>query len=80
MLCGRRREGMGGSRVLWEMKEGLCCVGEERCHEILVFCSSVGNGICDEYHVIRHCMNLETVNTYEGMCVLTHSGIPVRCG
>ena len=25
-----------------------------------------GNGICDEYHVIRHCMNLETVNTYEG--------------
>jgi glutaryl-CoA dehydrogenase len=25
-----------------------------------------GNGICDEYHVIRHVMNLETVNTYEG--------------
>ena len=25
-----------------------------------------GNGIADEYHVIRHCMNLETVNTYEG--------------
>jgi len=25
-------------------------------------------------------MNLETVNTYEGTCVLTHSGIPVRCG
>ncbi len=25
-----------------------------------------GNGISDEYHVIRHCMNLETVNTYEG--------------
>lgn len=25
-----------------------------------------GNGICDEFHVIRHCMNLETVNTYEG--------------
>ncbi len=24
------------------------------------------NGISDEYHVIRHCMNLETVNTYEG--------------
>ncbi len=25
-----------------------------------------GNGIVDEYHVIRHVMNLETVNTYEG--------------
>lgn len=25
-----------------------------------------GNGISDEFHVIRHAMNLETVNTYEG--------------
>jgi glutaryl-CoA dehydrogenase len=25
-----------------------------------------GNGISDEYHVMRHLMNLETVNTYEG--------------
>lgn len=25
-----------------------------------------GNGISDEYHIIRHLMNLETVNTYEG--------------
>lgn len=25
-----------------------------------------GNGISDEYHVIRHMINLETVNTYEG--------------
>ena len=25
-----------------------------------------GNGIADEYHVIRHAMNLEAVNTYEG--------------
>jgi glutaryl-CoA dehydrogenase len=25
-----------------------------------------GNGISDEFHVIRHLMNLETVNTYEG--------------
>ena len=25
-----------------------------------------GNGISDEYHVMRHAMNLETVNTYEG--------------
>jgi glutaryl-CoA dehydrogenase len=25
-----------------------------------------GNGISEEYHVMRHVMNLETVNTYEG--------------
>lgn len=25
-----------------------------------------GNGISDEYHIIRHMVNLETVNTYEG--------------
>ena len=25
-----------------------------------------GNGIAEEYHVMRHVMNLETVNTYEG--------------
>ena len=24
-----------------------------------------GNGIHDEYHVMRHMVNLETVNTYE---------------
>lgn len=25
-----------------------------------------GNGIMDDYHVIRHLLNLESVNTYEG--------------
>ena len=25
-----------------------------------------GNGISDEYNIIRHAVNLETVNTYEG--------------
>lgn len=25
-----------------------------------------GNGIVDEYGIIRHAINLETVNTYEG--------------
>jgi glutaryl-CoA dehydrogenase len=25
-----------------------------------------GNGIADEYHIIRHLLNLETVKTYEG--------------
>ena len=35
-----------------------------------------GNGISDEYHVIRHCMNLEAVNTYEG----THDVHPLILG
>ena len=30
------------------------------------FTSLAGNGVSDEYHVIRHVMNLEAVNTYEG--------------
>ena len=25
-----------------------------------------GNGISGDYHIIRHMINLETVNTYEG--------------
>jgi glutaryl-CoA dehydrogenase len=25
-----------------------------------------GNGVADEFHVIRHVLNLEAVNTYEG--------------
>jgi glutaryl-CoA dehydrogenase len=25
-----------------------------------------GNGIADEFHIIRHVMNLEAVNTYQG--------------
>lgn len=29
-----------------------------------------GNGIQDEYHVIRHVMNLESVNTYEGNYII----------
>ena len=28
-----------------------------------------GNGIVDEYSVMRHMVNLETVNTYEGMSI-----------
>lgn len=29
-----------------------------------------GNGICDEYHIVRHVMNLEAVNTYEGEWII----------
>lgn len=36
------------------------------------------NGISDEYHVIRHMMNLETVNTYEGTIVLLFTSIYLK--
>src|SRR4029450_1927895 len=34
-----------------------------------------GNGVSDEYHVIRHGMNLEAVNTHEGTHDI-HARIP----
>ena len=37
-----------------------------------------GNGISDEYHVMRHVMNLEAVNTYEGTHDI-HALILGRC-
>ena len=33
------------------------------------------NGICDEYHVIRHALNLESVNTYEGCIMQVYKNI-----
>src|SRR5512147_2190115 len=45
-----------------------------------------GNGIVDEFHVIRHLLNLETVNTYEGTHDIhalilgrAQTGIPAFC-
>lgn len=35
-----------------------------RCSHVLSLTHS--SGISDEYHIIRHVMNLEAVNTYEG--------------
>lgn len=35
-----------------------------------------GNGICDEFHVIRHLLNLEAVNTYEGTAATATPGTP----
>ena len=32
-----------------------------------------GNGVSDEYHIIRHMVNLEAVNTYEGINILAHN-------
>lgn len=36
-----------------------------------------GNGISDEYHIIRHVMNLESVNTYEGIVDTVLGWIPM---
>ena len=45
-----------------------------------------GNGICDEFGVIRHLVNLEVVNTYEGTHDIhalilgrAQTGIPAFC-
>ena len=46
------------------MKRNSCLVSLDAaraCRDMLG-----GNGIVDEYHVMRHALNLETVNTYEG--------------
>ena len=50
--------------------EAVCSVGRKQPASMLFnFDHGVcfpGNGIVDEYHIIRHMMNLEVVNTYEG--------------
>ena len=46
------------------MKRNNCMLALETarvCREMLG-----GNGIVDEYHIMRHMTNLEAVNTYEG--------------
>lgn len=52
------------SNVISMMKRNSCTKALEiarSCRDMLG-----GNGIADEYHVIRHMCNLEAVNTYEG--------------
>ena len=51
--------------------EMISLVKRNNCNKALEIARSArdihgGNGISDEYHIIRHCMNLEAVNTYEG--------------
>jgi glutaryl-CoA dehydrogenase len=45
--------------MLYNLVKSLAIARE--CRDILG-----GNGIVDEYHVLRHAINLETVNTYDG--------------
>ncbi len=51
--------------------EAISLVKRNNCGKALAIARAArdmhgGNGIADEYHVIRHVMNLEAVNTYEG--------------
>ena len=51
--------------------EMISLIKRNSCGKALDICRTArdmhgGNGVSDEYHVIRHAMNLEAVNTYEG--------------
>lgn len=37
-----------------------------------------GNGISDEYHIIRHVLNLEAVNTYEGEWTVLDTNLSLK--
>mmetsp|Transcript_158916 Transcript_158916/g.289743 ORF Transcript_158916/g.289743 Transcript_158916/m.289743 type:complete len:475 (+) Transcript_158916:104-1528(+) len=59
-----KEEGKLHSNVVSMMKRNSCTKAIEiarACRDMLG-----GNGIVDEYNIIRHVMNLEAVNTYEG--------------
>ena len=70
--------GLNATLQLGRMKDGEGCPPESisllkrnNCGKALEIARAArdihgGNGIADEYHVIRHAMNLEAVNTYEG--------------
>ena len=51
--------------------ETICIIKRNNCLKSLNIARTArdilgGNGISDEYHIIRHMLNLEAVNTYEG--------------
>lgn len=55
----------------WASPEQVSLIKRNSCGRALAMARTArdmlgGNGICDEYHVIRHVLNLEAVNTYEG--------------
>mmetsp|Transcript_72508 Transcript_72508/g.116909 ORF Transcript_72508/g.116909 Transcript_72508/m.116909 type:complete len:438 (+) Transcript_72508:119-1432(+) len=59
-----KEEGKLHSNVICMLKRNSCSkalVIARECRDMLG-----GNGIVDEYHIIRHVLNLEAVNTYEG--------------
>ncbi len=65
LALGRALEkGTGGPAAISLMKRNNC--GKALDIARMARDMHGGNGISDEYHVIRHMVNLETVNTYEG--------------
>jgi glutaryl-CoA dehydrogenase len=66
-----RTEAEGGGSFEGAPPECISIVKRNSCGKSLAIareCRDMlgGNGISDEYHIIRHMMNLEAVNTYEG--------------
>ena len=54
-----------------DVKIAISILNRNNCHKALKIGRNArdmlgANGILDEYHIIRHLVNLETVNTYEG--------------
>ena len=54
-----------------DMKIATSMLKRNNCHKALKIVRDArdmlgANGLLDEYHIIRHLINLETVNTYEG--------------
>ena len=53
------------------MPEAISLMKRNNCGKALAIAREArdihgGNGIAEEYHILRHAVNLETVNTYEG--------------
>ena len=73
--CTKRRTGWPNARLMlpprWATPEVVSLLKRNCAGKALEVARAArdmhgGNGISDEYHVIRHMVNLETVNTYEG--------------
>ena len=65
LQCGRLRDrGMLSPEAISLMKRNNC--GKALDVARVSRDMHGGNGVSDEFHVIRHVMNLEAVNTYEG--------------
>ena len=54
-----------------DLKIAISMLKRNNCHKALKIVRNArdmlgANGLLEEYHIIRHLINLETVNTYEG--------------
>jgi glutaryl-CoA dehydrogenase len=68
-FSGATTQGVANENVV--IPENISIVKRNNCLKSLNIARTArdmlgGNGISDEYHVIRHMLNLEAVNTYEG--------------